>query len=194
MKTKKLDRKLEIPEVLLIEPDVFEDNRGFFFETYNKNRYSQSGVNVEFVQDNVSMSKQHVLRGLHYQLKFPQDKLVQVVHGRAFDVAVDIRRGSPTFGKWIGAKLTNDNHKQLFIPRGFAHGFYTLTSKVIFSYKCSEFYFPDDQKGINAFDRDLDIKWGSTIKMRPYMSESDSELPNLRDIKDEDLPVYEENR
>ncbi len=149
----------EIPEVLVIEPHVFEDERGFFFESYNLEIYRKSGIPSIFVQDNHSRSVRNTLRGLHYQINPGQDKLVRVISGEVFDVAVDIRFGSPTFGKWIGIYLSAANRKQMFIPKGFAHGFCVTSEVAEFEYKCSEFYSPQDERGILWNDPALAIDW-----------------------------------
>jgi dTDP-4-dehydrorhamnose 3,5-epimerase len=177
-----------LPGVLIIEPRIFHDGRGFFFETYNSERYSQQGISNEFVQDNLSLSIKSTLRGLHYQHPHPQAKLVQVLSGEAFDVAVDIRTGSPAFGRWIGVTLSSENKKQLYIPKGFAHGFCVLSDTVIFSYKCDDFYTPDCEKGILWSDQGIGIDWPVNA---PLLSEKDMNYPDLRDIPKECLPVYE---
>ena len=137
-----------LEEVIIIEPRVFHDNRGFFFETYQRKRYADIGINTDFVQDNFSYSVQGTLRGLHYQHPQSQAKLVQVLQGEIYDIAVDIRRGSPTFGQWVGAYLNDQNNRQLYIPEGFAHGFAVLSPVVLFLYKCSDFYAPDCEGGL----------------------------------------------
>ena len=139
----------EIPDVLIIEPDVFGDDRGFFYESYNKKKFQEiTGIDYDFVQDNHSMSSQGVLRGLHYQIKQPQGKLVRVVNGAVYDVAVDLRRSSSTFGKWTGVNLSAENKKQLWIPEGFAHGFLVTTEKAEFLYKTTDYYAPDHERCI----------------------------------------------
>ncbi|MEZ4526945.1 MAG: dTDP-4-dehydrorhamnose reductase [Desulfobacterales bacterium] len=148
-----------LKEVLIIEPSVFKDPRGFFMETFQENRYRESGIDRHFVQDNLSFSVRGTLRGLHYQIRHPQAKLVQAVSGEIFDVAVDIRPGSPTFGKWTGVILSDQNHRQLFIPEGFAHGFCVLSKTAHFLYKCSDFYAADDEGGILWFDPEIGIQW-----------------------------------
>lgn len=169
---------LEIPDVLLIEPRVFGDERGFFFESFNQKKFEDAtGVSVEFVQDNHSKSCKSVLRGLHYQVKYPQGKLVRVVAGEVFDVAVDIRRGSPTFCKWIGEKLSADNKKQLWIPPGFAHGFLVLSDSAEFLYKTTEYWYPEFERCIKWNDPDLNIDWQGVAD--PIVSEKDSKGSNL---------------
>ena len=143
----------------VVEPAVFGDERGFFMETYNKKDFEEAGIDVEFVQDNQSSSKKGVLRGLHFQINFPQDKLVRVVRGEVFDVAVDLRKGSKTFGKWFGVLLSEENKKQFFIPKDFAHGFIVLSDMAEFCYKCSDFYHPGDEGGILYNDPSIGIDW-----------------------------------
>jgi len=177
-----------IPEVLVIEPDIFGDHRGFFLETWNQPRYLDHGFpNVHFVQDNHSRSAKGVLRGLHFQLKHPQGKLVQVATGSAFDVAVDIRTGSPTFGQWVGYELTEENHRQLWIPPGFAHGFCVLSAIADFTYKCTDIYRPDDEGGVQWNDHNIAIAWPLNA---PSLSKKDNEYPMLADIPEEALPSY----
>ena len=154
--------KTEIPEILIIEPKVFGDERGYFFESYNKERFLQeTGLDIDFVQDNESKSSYGVLRGLHFQ-KPPhaQSKLVRVIKGRVLDVAVDIRKGSPTFGKYVAVELTEENHRQVFIPRGFAHGFVVLSQEAVFQYKCDNFYAPQSEGAIIWNDPQIGIDWG----------------------------------
>jgi len=179
---------MQIPEVLLIEPDIFGDNRGFFMESWHKQKYVEAGLDVDFVQDNHSRSVKGVLRGLHYQLERPQGKLVRVVTGAVFDVAVDIRRGSPTFSQWVGAELSEENHCQLYVPPGFAHGFCVLSESADFLYKCTEFYSPEDEQGILWSDPSIGIQWpGSNFRI----SEKDSTNSPLADMGNK-LPVYKE--
>jgi dTDP-4-dehydrorhamnose 3,5-epimerase len=151
-------KNLEIPEVKLIKPRRFDDDRGFFQQTYHQRQYQAAGISPVFVQDNWSHSSKGVLRGLHYQLKNPQAKLVSVIRGEVFDVAVDIRRGSPAFGKWVGEILSAENGCQLYVPEGFAHGFCVLSDTVDFFYKCSDFYTPGDEYGIRWDDPDIGIE------------------------------------
>ena len=179
-----------IEGVLIIEPAVFKDNRGFFMETYQQERYSKSGIKQAFVQDNLSFSVQGTLRGLHYQVKHPQAKLVQVITGEIFDVAVDIRPGSSTFGKWTGAYLSDQNKRQLFIPQGFAHGFCVISKTAHFLYKCSDFYAPEDECGINWADSDICIDW--PVK-NPIVSKKDRQNPELCDLLPKQLPCQEES-
>jgi dTDP-4-dehydrorhamnose 3,5-epimerase len=178
---------LSIPDVKLIKPRVFPDARGFFLQTYHERQYREAGIDVRFVQDNWSHSSKGVLRGLHYQLKNPQAKLVSVLRGEVFDVAVDIRRGSPTFGKWVGAILSAENKHQLYVPTGFAHGFCVLSEEVDFFYKCSDFYTPGDEYGICWNDPDLGIQWPLN---EVQVSEKDKAALFLKDVLAEHLPEY----
>lgn len=149
----------EFPGLLVIEPKAFGDERGFFFESYQRDRYRESGIVAEFVQDNVSRSCRGTLRGLHYQLTRPQGKLVSVTRGEVFDVVVDLRRHSPTFGRWYGAILNDINHKQMYIPPGFAHGFCVTSESADFCYKCTEFYNPADERTLLWNDQAVGIEW-----------------------------------
>ena len=176
-----------LPGVLVIEPRVFPDARGFFLETYNQKRYEGAGIINEFVQDNLSCSIKGTLRGLHYQYPQSQAKLVQVLDGEVFDVAVDIRRGSPAFGQWFGIKLSSENKKQFFIPQGFAHGFCVLSDHAFFSYKCDDFYAPDCEHGILWSDPILEIEWPVE---EPVISEKDKIYPLLKNIPRDQLPEY----
>ena len=151
--------KCTIDGLYIIEPTVHEDDRGYFIETYNYNDMHEAGLNMTFVQDNQSMSKKGVLRGLHFQKKYPQGKLVRVLKGRVFDVAVDLRKGSKTFGQWYGIELSEKNKKQFYISEGFAHGFLVLSDQAEFFYKCTDFYHPGDEAGIAWNDPDINIKW-----------------------------------
>lgn len=174
-----------LPGLLLIEPNVFGDDRGFFLETYHAERYRQVGITADFVQVNRSRSRGGVLRGLHYQLGRPQGKLVQVVRGKVYDVAVDIRRGSPTFGGWKGYHLTDANHYQLYIPEGFAHGFYVLSEVADFAYMCTDYYAPDEERGIRWDDPGIAIDWPGGEKI---VSPKDRSYPFLKDMAG-DLPA-----
>jgi dTDP-4-dehydrorhamnose 3,5-epimerase len=176
-----------LPGLLLVKPRVFGDDRGFFVETYHAKRYGECGIACTFVQFNQSRSRHHVLRGLHYQLAHPQAKLVMVPRGAVFDVAVDIRKGSPTFGRWKGFVLSDENKHQVFLPEGFAHGFSVLSEVADFLYQCSDYYAPRDERGILWNDPDLAIEWpnGELI-----VSPKDAVLPRLRDVGDKDLPRY----
>jgi dTDP-4-dehydrorhamnose 3,5-epimerase len=156
-----------IPEVLLIEPRVFGDARGFFFESFNQRAFQEaSGLNLEFVQDNHSRSSQGVLRGLHYQIQQPQGKLVRVVRGRVFDVAVDLRRSAATFGRWVGMELSEDEHRQLWIPPGFAHGFMVLSESAEFLYKTTDYYAPEHERCVAWDDPQLGIEWPDSVVPR----------------------------
>lgn len=174
--------------VKLIEPQVFGDHRGFFMETYQADRYKAEGIMADFVQDNFSRSTQGILRGLHIQLEQTQAKLVSVVRGEVFDVAVDIRRGSPTFGQWYGAILSEENRHQLYIPEGFAHGFCVLSESADFTYKCNNFYHPQSELTVLWNDPDLGIDWPIS---NPKLSAKDEAGQRLKDINPELLPVYE---
>ena len=180
--------KTNLEGVLHIEPKVFGDARGFFLETYNKERYMQAGFpDVEFVQDNHSRSSKGVLRGMHFQLNHPQGKLVQVATGSVFDVAVDIRVGSPTFGQWYGCVLSEENHHQLWVPPKFAHGFCVLSDTADFIYKCTDYYRPDDEGGLLWNDPGVGIDWPIAS---PLLSEKDKAYVCLKDIPHDQLPVY----
>lgn len=170
-----------IKDVYIITPKVYGDNRGYFMETYSQKDFFDAGLTYEFVQDNQSKSKMGVLRGLHFQKTYPQAKLVRVLEGEVFDVAVDLRKGSKTYGKWVGVVLSEENKKQFMIPRGFAHGFVVLSEKATFAYKCDEFYHPEDEGGIMYNDQDINIEW-------PYqgeiiLSEKDKRHPLLKESK-----------
>jgi dTDP-4-dehydrorhamnose 3,5-epimerase len=173
-----------IEGVLIIEPTVFGDERGYFFESFNEREFRRkTGLDVKFIQDNESKSRYGVLRGLHFQkAPFEQAKLVRVVKGRVFDVAVDIRKGSPTFGKYTAVELTGDNHRQCFIPRGFAHGFCVLSDEAVFQYKCDEFYHPEAEDAIAWDDPDIAIQWPIPVS-DIILSDKDKNHPRLRDSK-----------
>ena len=173
--------KTDIEGVYIIEPQLFGDNRGYFSETYNKEEFDKAGLIYNFVQDNESKSKKGVLRGLHFQIKHPQAKLVRVIDGEVFDVAVDLRKDSKTYGKWVGVILSSENHKQFMIPRGFAHGFVVLSESATFVYKCDEFYHPEDEGGIMYNDKDINISW--PYKDEPLLSEKDKVHKSLKDSK-----------
>ena len=176
-----------IKGILIIKPVTFRDKRGFFMETYNRNRYNASGINATFVQDNLSCSLKNTVRGLHFQIKHPQAKLIQVITGEIFDVAVDLRPGSATFGKWIGILLSDENRRQVFIPEGFAHGFCVLSEFALFYYKCSDFYAPDDEGGIIWSDPDIGIEWPVE---NPIISEKDKQYQKLSGLTAEQLPSF----
>ena len=179
--------RTELDGVLIIEPQVFDDSRGFFLETYHRRRYHEFGIKTDFVQDNLSLSKRGSLRGLHFQYPRPQAKLVQVLQGEVFDVTVDIRPQSPTFGRWIGEYLSDTNKKQIFIPEGYAHGFCVLSDTALFHYKCSDFYAAECEGGINWKDSSLAIDWPIDD---PIVSEKDMSLPLLSEISDDLLPSF----
>jgi dTDP-4-dehydrorhamnose 3,5-epimerase len=177
-----------LPDVALIAPRVFPDPRGFFMETWQAERYRKADIPGPFVQDNYSYSSRGVLRGLHYQLKHPQGKLVYVFQGEVFDVAVDIRHGSPTFGRWVGEILSGDNHHQMYIPPGFAHGFCVLSETAHVLYKCTDFYTPGDEYGLRWDDPSLGIAWPVS---RPVLSAKDGQYPTLHTVPRSHLPVFE---
>jgi len=181
--------KLHIPGLLIIEPDIFKDQRGFFMETWNAKRYAEAGLDVNFVQDNLSYSSYGVLRGLHYQQPNAQGKLAYVLHGRVYDVAVDIRTGSPTFGQWYGVELTAENKVQFYIPEGFAHGYCVLSETALFAYKCTDFYSPATEGGIAWNDPYLNIDW--PVKY-PVLSNKDANYPLLKDLEHSKLPQWSE--
>ena len=163
----------DIEGLKIITPEVFGDARGYFTETYRADQFKEAGIDVTFVQDNQSSSAKGVLRGLHFQKDFPQDKLVRVISGSVFDVAVDLRAGSPTFGKWHGVILSAENKKQFFIPKGFAHGFFVLSDFAEFTYKCSDYYHPEDEGGLPYNDPDIGVDW-HLDGVTPTLSEKDS--------------------
>lgn len=171
-----------IDGLYIIEPKVFYDARGYFMESYNRNDFYEEGLKMDFVQDNQSMSTRGVLRGLHFQKKRPQGKLVRVLRGEVFDVAVDIREGSATFGKWFGIILSEENKKQFYISEGFAHGFLVLSEEAEFAYKCTDFYQPDDEGGIIWNDADIGIEWPVENGMELNISAKDEKWSGLRDI------------
>ena len=164
----------EIEGLKVITPTVFGDERGYFVETYNYNDYAAAGIDVTFVQDNQSASKKGVLRGLHFQINYPQDKLVRVIKGEVFDVAVDLRKGSPTFGKWHGVLLSEENHKQFFVPKGFAHGFLVLSDYAEFCYKVTDFYHPGDEDGLMYNDPALGVELPIPEGMELILSDKDT--------------------
>ena len=180
-----------LPGVLVFEPEVFTDERGFFLETWHLQRYLEAGITLPFVQDNVSFSKKGVLRGLHYQHPQAQGKLVQVLSGEVFDVAVDIRINSPNFGKWMGHNLSCENHRQMYIPPGFAHGFCVLSDTALFAYKCTDFYCHDAEGTVLWNDPDIGIDWPVE---KPVVSDKDSTAQPLKDIPSERLPVFESKK
>ena len=171
-----------IKDLVVVEPKVFEDQRGYFFEAYNKNTFHELGLDYDFVQDNQSYSTKGVLRGLHFQKQYPQAKLVRVLQGEVFDVAVDLRKDSPTYGKWYGVTLSAENKKMFMIPRGFAHGFLVLSDTAVFSYKCDDFYHPNDEGGIMYNDPDIGVEWPK-IDCEYILSEKDKKHPGFKEIK-----------
>jgi len=173
-------------DVLLVEPDVYGDARGFFLESWHREKYAEQGLDVDFVQDNHSRSAKGVLRGLHYQLQQPQGKLVRVVTGTVFDVAVDIRKGSPTFGQWVGAELSEDNQHQLYVPPGFAHGFCVLSDSADFLYKCTDYYAPQDEHGISWNDPAIGIGWPGEHFVLSDKDAGNRPLAEMHDV----LPDY----
>lgn len=182
--------KTKIKDLYIIEPRVFQDDRGYFMESYNKKEFFNAGLTMEFVQDNESKSKKGVLRGLHFQIKNTQGKLVRVTKGQVFDVAVDLRNGSPTFGLWEGVLLTSENRRQFYVPKGFAHGFLVLSEDAVFNYKCTDFYEPDYDSGILWNDADIGIRWPLNEVEEVILSEKDK---NQKLLKELDLHfVYEE--
>ncbi len=183
-------RKVEtaLPGVWVLEPAVFFDDRGFFLESYHEERFASLGITERFVQDNHSRSARGTLRGLHYQLRRPQAKLCRVVHGTVLDIAVDIRHGSPDFGRWVAVELSAENRRQLYVPAGFAHGFVVQSEAAEFLYKCSDFYCPEDERGIRWDDPELGIDW--QLSTTPLLSRKDAGLPHLRETSVEDRPLY----
>jgi len=168
----------EIPDIILIKPNVIEDHRGFFMESYHIKKFNIGGINCTFVQDNHAKSVQNTLRGLHFQAQYPQAKLLRCLKGKVFDVAVDIRQDSPYFGKWVGKELSEENKYQLYIPEGFAHGYYVMSETAEIAYKCSEIYHPEDEQGIRWNDPEIAINWPGD---NPILSEKDKALPMMAD-------------
>jgi dTDP-4-dehydrorhamnose 3,5-epimerase len=171
----------DIPDVLLIHPKVYQDDRGYFLETWQERKFASGGLSEKFVQDNHSRSARHTLRGLHYQIKQPQGKLVRVASGAVFDVAVDLRRSSPTFGHFVGLVLSEENHCMLWVPPGFAHGFLTLSRHADFIYRCTEFWAPEHERTIIWDDPDLGVAWPMASGIKPVLSAKDSRGKRLRD-------------
>lgn len=178
----------DLPGVIIFQPKVFSDERGFFLETWSEKQYRKAGITLNFVQDNTSFSQKGTLRGLHYQNPHSQGKLVQVLSGEVLDAAVDIRLDSPTFGKSVSVILSGSNHKQMYIPPGFAHGFCVTSETALFSYKCTDYYDASCEGGILWNDPDLEIDWPTD---EPILSSKDSNYPLLKDIPPESLPQYE---
>ena len=176
----------EIPGVIIVEPDVFGDHRGFFMESWHAEKFAEAGIDAQFVQDNHSRSNQGILRGLHYQIEQPQGKLVRVLSGEVFDVAVDLRRDSPTFGKWFGMTLNDIDKKMLWMSPGFAHGFYVVSEQADFFYKCTELYAPEYERAIRWDDPDLAIDWPIASGQEPVLAPKDAAANSF-----EDAEVYE---
>jgi dTDP-4-dehydrorhamnose 3,5-epimerase len=166
------------PDVLLIQPKIFEDSRGFFYESFNQNNYAEIGIKKNFVQDNISRSVKNTLRGMHYQIDKPQAKLVSVTQGEVFDVVVDIRKNSPTYGKWFGEYLNDQNHYQLYIPEGFAHGFCVISDTADFMYKCTDYYYPQGERGLRFDDPAVNIQWPIDTA-KAILAEKDKLYPDL---------------
>ena len=173
----------DIDGLYVIEPKVFGDERGYFVETYNKQEFAANGLDMEFVQDNQSKSKKGVLRGLHFQKQHPQGKLVRVLSGEVFDVAVDIRKGSDTYGKWFGVVLSEENMKQFYVPEGFAHGYYVLSDTAVFFYICTDFYHPEDEGGILWNDPEIGIQWPVEDGVEVVLSEKDQRREGIRSLQ-----------
>lgn len=174
----------EIPDVILIKPRIFSDERGYFSETYRKALFAEHGITKDFVQDNISKSVKGTLRGLHYQIEKPQAKLVMATHGRILDVAVDLRKDSPTFGRYAMAELSEENKQMLYIPEGFAHGFYVLSEYAVFQYKCGDYYHPSGERGLIWNDPDVAIPWPDGERI---LSDKDQKLPLLKEMIPQDL-------
>jgi len=176
-----------LPGVCLIEPSVFEDDRGFFFETYHETKFAELGIRDRFVQDNHAKSVRHTLRGLHYQVRHPQAKLCRVIQGEVLDVVVDVRHGSPHFGKWESGILSAQNKREMYVPAGFAHGYLVLSETAEFLYKCSDFYHPEYERGVLWNDPEIGITWGV---QGPLLSDKDRRNPPLSGISLKELPEY----
>lgn len=175
--------KTDIEGVIIVEPTVYGDSRGYFTEVYQKENFIKGGITVDFVQDNQSMSVKGVLRGLHFQKNFPQSKLVRCVSGAVYDVAVDLRKGSPTYGKYVGTLLSAENKRQLFIPKNFAHGFLVLSDEAEFAYKVDDFYHPNDEGGLMWNDPDIAIEWPISEDMEIILSDKDKANASLKELK-----------
>ena len=169
----------QIPDVILIKPNLFKDHRGYFLESFHSEKFKKAGININFLQDNHVKSIKNTLRGLHFQVNYPQAKLLRCLIGKVFDVAVDIRKNSPSFGKWVGRELSEENKFQLFIPEGFAHGYYVMSDEAEVTYKCSNIYHPEDQQGILWNDPQVGIEWPET---EPILSDKDADASLLSDI------------
>ena len=179
--------KTNIKDLYIIEPKVFGDDRGYFMESYNKNDFFEAGLTMNFVQDNESKSKKGVLRGLHFQTKNTQGKLVRVTKGEVFDVAVDLRKNSPTFGMWEGIVLSDQNKKQFYVPEGFAHGFLVLSDEAVFNYKCTNFYSPEYDCGLLWNDKEVNIDWPLEGIEEILLSDKDKRQRTLKQLKEENL-------
>lgn len=177
----------DIPGVVIVEPKVFRDARGFFLESYHEQKYRQAGIDIVFVQDNHSLSARHTLRGLHLQKQYPQGKLIRVLEGEIFDVAVEVRKGSPHFGKWVGVMLSAENHKQLYVPPGMAHGFCVVSERAQVEYKCTDFYHPEDELTIQWDDAQIGVDWPTD---KPILSNKDQNGLTLEAAMDQ-LPKFE---
>ena len=173
----------EIPDVIIVEPDVFGDHRGFFMEAWHAGKFAEGGIDAQFVQDNHSRSSQGILRGLHNQIQQPQGKLVRVLSGEVFDVAVDLRRNSPTFGKWFGMTLNDTDKKMLWVPPGFGHGFYVISEQADFFYKCTELYVPEHERAIRWDDPDLAIDWPLVDGKEPVLAPKDAAAKAFKDAE-----------
>ena len=180
-------KETKLTGVLILEPKVFTDDRGYFFETWNSTRYEQAGIPGPFVQDNISFSTKGILRGLHFQYPQSQGKLIQVLSGEVEDVVVDIRAGSPTYGQWLSEVLSESNHRQMYVPPGFAHGYCVTSEAALFSYKCTDFYNPATEHGIIWNDPDIGIAWPIA---QPVLSTKDAVYPRLKDLRLENLPQF----
>jgi dTDP-4-dehydrorhamnose 3,5-epimerase len=179
-----------LPGVLIVEPRVFRDRRGAFVESWHQDRYRSIGIDVDYAQDNVSISRRGVLRGLHFQYPSSQAKLITALDGVIFDVAVDVRSGSPSFGTWVGVELSGESFRQLFVPEGFAHGFLVLSESACVLYKCSRFYSPSDERSLHWDDPDIGIEWPDP---EPILSEKDRNAPRLREFASGLLPPYDKH-
>ena len=168
-----------IPGVILLEPSVFGDHRGFFMESWQRKNFAENGIDYDFVQDNHSKSSHGILRGLHYQIQQPQGKLVRVIEGAVFDVAVDMRQSSATFGQWVGYELSAENHRMLWVPPGFAHGFYVMSETAEFVYKCTDYYAPEFERSLLWNDKHLNIDWQLVDNKPPVLSDKDATAPNF---------------
>ncbi len=182
----------DLPGVIIIEPQVYRDERGFFLETYHREKYGKGGIDVSFIQDNHSRSVRGAVRGLHAQLRHPQGKLIRVIEGEIYDVALDIRRGSPNFGQWVGVWLSAENFKQVYVPPGFAHGFCVTSEVAQVEYKCTDFYDPTSEISVQWNDPNLGIDWPADIVATPILSKKDIAAKQLRELMDV-LPWYEED-